>query len=183
VETSFYASYVVLWLLVGFQTLILLGLVRQYARGTEPPTLSHDLPFDDRLTGRPIPRFSAQDVSGTQIDDATLTGLRTAILFVAPDCQSCSATLDELQALELKVDGRVVLVCRATQIGCRELSAKYGFDGTVVVDPDGAISALFGVNGTPTAVIVSDRGMVETYGHPMRGADIEALFAESGVHA
>jgi peroxiredoxin len=179
----FYVSYAALWALVAFQTLILLGLVREYARRTEPPTLTDALPFDDHLRGQPVPEFSALDVSGAPVDESSLIGQRTALLFVSPDCPTCSATLDELEALERKSKGRVLIVCRATDEDCRNLSLMYGFDATVVVDADGAISTSFGVNGMPTAVIVSETGEVETYGHPMRSTELEELFLSEGVRA
>lgn len=177
----FYISYAALWALVVFQTLILLGLVREYARRREPLPLTHSLPFDDHLKGQSIPAFAANDVFGAPVDDFSIIGERTALLFVSPNCSTCSATLDELDALETKSEGRVVIVCSGTRDDCRDLSVKYGLDATVVVDADSAISDSFGVNGTPTAVIVSDTGEIESYGHPMRSADLEQLFRSPEV--
>lgn len=173
--TPFYVSYAALWVIVVFHTLLLLGLVRGYARGTELPAPTPPLQFDDYLRGQPVPEFSAHDVSGAEVDESSLIGQRTALLFVSPDCPTCSATLDELEALELKSEGRVVIVCRAADEDCRVLSSTYGLGTTVVVDADGAITRRFGVNGTPTAVIVSENGTVERYGHPMRGRELEEL--------
>lgn len=115
----FYVSYAALWALVVFQTLVLLGLVRGYARRTELPSVTHPLPFDDHLTGQRVPEFSAHDVSGAPVDESSVIGQRTALLFVAPDCPTCSTTLGELEALQEKVEGRVIIVCRATEGDCR----------------------------------------------------------------
>ena len=61
-------------------------------------------------------------------------------------------------------------------MGCQELAQMFDLNLTVVVDDDGKLTELFGVNGTPTAVMITPNGRVASYGHPMRGADLERLF-------
>lgn len=171
----FYISYVALWLVVAFQTLLLLGLVREHATHSESWPPINPLPIDGDLTGEPLPEFSAFDTSGMRFDRSSIVGQRTALLFVSPNCEACSASLEEMQALRTKTDGRVIVVCRAADEECQELGARYGFDSSVLVDADGAVSRQFGVNGTPLAVLVGEDGRIETYGSPMRGGDLEQL--------
>lgn len=170
----FYISYAALWIVVTFQTLVLLGLLRSHARASESSHM-HEPQFDDSLRGTRIPAFTARDVSGAVVDESLIIGRRTALLFVSPTCSTCSATLEELQALEQKSNGGVLVVCQAASADCLALSTRYGIDASVIVDADREISQLLGVNGAPTAVIVSESGIIESYGHPMRGPDLENL--------
>lgn len=176
-DDLFYASYAALWALVVLQGLIALGSVRAIYRLGGGVGLD-TLPLSEaRRAGEPVPEFAALDLDGRLIDEHALTGHRSALLFVSPDCSSCSATLNELGALMLKVDGRVIVVCRAGRTECRRLAEKYGIDVPVVVDEDRSLSEVFGVSFTPTAVLVGSSGVVDTYGHPLRGDDLERLWS------
>jgi peroxiredoxin len=174
----FYLSYVALWLIVAFQSLILLGLVRAHAAHRDDWA---DLPsLEDDLTGQLVPDFSAIEIGGTPIDQTAVVGQRTALLFVSPRCRTCATTLDELRALQTKSEGRVIVICRASQEECQELVSMYGFDSPVVVDADGAVSSRFGVNGTPVAVLVAKDGHIETHGSPMRSGELKQLISDGG---
>lgn len=173
--SAFYASYVALWLVVSFQTLVLLGLVKSHGHGELVSPHEHFHPVSN-LTGQSVPTFAAMTLSGDVFDDAALVGDDTALLFVSPECKSCTATLDELRALQGRTGGRIVLVCRGVSMECQKLAKTFDLNLTVVVDDDGGLTELFGVNGTPTAVMINPNGVVASYGHPMRGADLERLF-------
>jgi peroxiredoxin len=136
---------------------------------------------ENELVGQLAPRFTALDVSGASLDNEILAGRASALLFVTPDCTSCIATLDEVAALRAKVDGNVIVVCRASQEQCAQLRATYGLENVpVIVDEDLEISELFDVQLAPTAVLVSRSGRILTYGQPMRGEEF-AEMVSAGV--
>jgi peroxiredoxin len=176
--TAFYISYAVLWLLVVFQSLVLLGLARtvyQANAGREPEASPVG---DGRLIGEPAPSFTAPDVSGGSIDREYLLGRSSALLFVTPDCTSCMATLDEVEALRAKVDGNVLVVCRASAEECGQLRETYRLENVpVIIDEDLEVSRLFDVHVAPTAVLVGANGRIQTYGQPMRGEEFAAMVA------
>jgi peroxiredoxin len=180
VTVSFYISYAALWALAVFQSLVLLGVVRTLYRANAHAVPQASPATNGHLIGQPIPKFNALDVFGSPVDEASLAGRLSALLFVSPDCSTCMASLDEVEALKLKVNGSVVVVCRADQDECRELSEAYGLEVPVIVDEDRRVSELFGVQITPTAVLVGRSGRIQTYGHPMHADDF-AQFVATGA--
>ncbi len=179
-STALYVTYALLWVLVVFQGLVMLGLVRTVYRANAGPPADVSPAGNGYLVGQPVPEFSAVDVSGTPIGNDDLAGRRSALLFVSPDCTSCAATLDEVEALRWKVDGNVIVVCRgAGPERCRELREMYNLETTpVVVDEDLKVSELFDVHVAPTAVLVGSNGRIETYGQPMKADELAELVAE-----
>jgi peroxiredoxin len=179
----FYFSYVLLWILVVFLSVVLLGVLRTVYRtqtaGQAPPSES-----DEDLIGETLPSFTALDLSGTRIESEALRGQRTALLFISPDCSTCAVTLDELEALRAKVGGKVILFCRGSRNLCARLAERYELSVPVVVDDELSVSDLLRVTVAPTAVLVGASGVILTYGHPMRGAELEELILRThGVGA
>jgi peroxiredoxin len=178
VTEIFYLSYAALWILVVFQTLILLGVVRAVYRTSSDVDSESPHGAHEHLAGHPAPRFAAVDVLGKGIDDTVLSGQQTVLLFVSPDCRTCAPTLHELEALKLKVSGSVLIVCRAGREECVRLAESYRLAAPPIADDDLKLSRLFGVRVTPTAVLIDADGRIQSYGHPMRGDELVALMAE-----
>jgi peroxiredoxin len=175
----FYLSYAALWVLVLFQTLVLLGLVRIQDQSVRP-SIGERPVIDGPTVGRHIPSFAAIDLAGEPFDEQQLLGRDSALLFVSPDCATCTATLAEVEALGSKTHGNVVIVCRADAASCDQLSRSYGLSVPMIVDEDLQVSTLFNVGVTPSAVLVGADGVVRDYGHPMHAEDLLALISESG---
>lgn len=175
----FYISYALLWTLVIFQSLVLLGLVRTVFR-THARSVSGAMPATNgSLIGQPIPTFTAIDVSGQLFDEKSLPNSLSALLFVTPDCVTCMASLEEINALNAKVNGSLIVVCRAGIEECRRLRETYELDGVpVIVDEDRKVSELLEVYATPTAVLIGANGRIRTYGHPMDKDEFARLVAE-----
>jgi peroxiredoxin len=180
----FYVSYVALWVLVAFQSLVLLGLVRTVYRleaGHKPAVPAAP---SGRLVGQKAPEFTAVDPAGNIVDHRYPAGRESALLFVTPDCTSCMATLAEVSALREKVNGSLVIVCRAGSQECGRIRDTYGLDTVpVVVDDAHEISHLFDVHSTPTAVLVDEAGVVQSYGQPMSADELAELFADGSATA
>jgi peroxiredoxin len=174
----FYLSYGVLWAIVIFQSLVVIGLVRAlYDRRTpEAPTATES----SGMAGETLPDFTVDDVFGAPIESRSLLGRPTALLFVSPDCESCAVTLQELDALVRRMDGNVVVFCRSDPSRCRSMAHHYGLGVPVACDEDRAVGDLLRVSATPTAVLVGADGRIESYGHPMSPEDLERQVAERG---
>ena len=170
---AFYVAFTALWLLVIFNTLVTIGLVRKVAEGRPPPPRPAGVPSASggSLRGKPMPDFLVDDIHENMIESATLSN--AALLFVSPDCSTCGVTLDELEALRTRMEGRVVVICRATKERCTELARQYSLEVPVVADSHDYLTGMFGVEGTPTAVLIEEDGTVGTYGHPMSVEDLE----------
>jgi peroxiredoxin len=174
----FGVSYAALWVLVIFQTVVLLGLTRSIYVGREaaPPV---EPAFG--LRGQPVPAFSSTTVRGETITERDLHGRSTAVIFVSPDCQNCSVTLMQLEALLAKTGGNVLVVCRSDAGKCAQLAQTFELSVPVLVDHDLSLSRLFLVTTAPTAVMIDADGRVGEYGHPMGPDDIEALLRREGA--
>jgi peroxiredoxin len=179
VTSFFYVTYLALWVLVIFQTLVLLGVTRTVYRRDDHGALESSRHNDDIPIGELAPRFTALDISGSRIDEKIFDRTLTALLFVSPGCSTCTATLSEVEALRQRINGDVVIVCQAAREECGRLSEMYGLGTPVLVDENSIVSERFGVRATPTAVLVGPTGRILTSGYPMHGEELARLFSES----
>ena len=176
-SSAFYVSYGLLWALLLFQSMLLLGLTQKvYRLPGARPAEAPQLPSSGALSGQPMPSFAAADLSGREIESHEFLGQATTIIFVSPSCSSCAVTLDELAVLSDRANGSVLVVCRSSPARCQRIRELYGIDVPVVSDTEFRISRLFGVTTVPTAVIVDDEGIVQRYGHPRRGDELIQIF-------
>lgn len=169
----YFLSYAALWILVVLQSLILLGVVHIVYQIQHTDVADNGLPV-----GREAPQFNTIDLTGTPIRSADFAGRLTALLFVSPSCSLCTATLDEIEALHYKAKGNVIVICRAGRDDCARLAERHQLNVPIVADEDERISRLFDIVGVPMAVLVNESNRIQSYGHPMRGEELEAMFEE-----
>ena len=183
-SAPFVLSYVLLWVVVILQSLLLLGTVRaihslrQVDHGHDHDPLAAaelETPDAERLVGQEIPSFTAVDISGGRFAAEQLLGRSTVVLFVSPNCSSCMLTLEELAAVGKKTNGNVLVVCGEREENCRHLAQDYQLTVPVIVDEDDSIRQLFDVSGAPTAVLLNPNNRVVSYGHPVRGGELQQL--------
>jgi peroxiredoxin len=98
-ETALIASSVILWLLVLFNLLFTLALVRRVnsITSTQPtqPSLEMGLP-----KGSSAPDFTAQALDGKTATLQNYLGKQTIFVFFSPNCQPCQEILPRLEALK-----------------------------------------------------------------------------------
>jgi cytochrome c biogenesis protein CcmG, thiol:disulfide interchange protein DsbE len=181
----FYVSYVLLWAVVVFQSLVLLGIVRLVRHPASTGGSDVAVTSTGALIGEPAPSFRAVDIDGNRFDTTSLPATLNALLFVTPDCVTCMASLEELNGLRERVDGSLAVVCRGTADECRRVRELYELDDQipVVVDSAHDVSDAFEVLGTPTAVLIGGNGRIRSYGHPMDKDDFLRLIAEGNAPA
>lgn len=172
-STALSIAFGALWIVVAFQTLVLLGLTRTVHRLQESGV---GVLENEGLVGQPVPAFSAVTLGGEMIDETALRGAQSALLFVSPDCATCNVTLAELEALQARTGDNIVVFCRSTAGKCAQLADTYRLGTPMVVDEDLAFSRLFLVPGAPTAVLIGPEGQVLRYGQPGGGSgDLEEV--------
>jgi peroxiredoxin len=175
VTVSFSISYAVLWALVIFQSLVLLGLTRTvYQLRANTAGEGEEEGPDSEIEGAPTPVFSRIDSFGTAFDSAQFGDRLAAFLFVSPGCSTCVATLNHLEALKRKADGRVVVICRGDDEACRNVAETYQTSVPVIPDEDLEINKLFGAPAAPAAILV-EGGRIRSVGHPSTGEEIERM--------
>lgn len=171
VSVPFYMSYAALWVLVVLQGLILIGLVRIVYRLQQAGTIVESDEVGLK-SGEIVPRFSAIDLSGEAVSSVEFLDHMTALLFVSPDCPSCTATLNDLAYLNIKTQGNVLLICRADPADCRRIADSHNLSVRTIADEDAHITRLFGISSFPTAVLVNERNRIHSFGKPKRSEEL-----------
>ena len=109
--------------------------------------------------GDTAPGVVLPDLRGAMLDVAVTNGRRALLLFWNPDCGFCQQMLDDVKAWERHApDGAPELVVVAA--GSPEANARQGFRSPVLLDPEFKTAQLFGVSGTPSAVLLDERRRV-----------------------
>ncbi len=123
------------------------GLV---TRAVLPPSLKK---------GDTVPSLKLPDLNGQTLDVASLRGHRTLILFWNPSCGFCQQMREDVRALEVNPskDAPELLIISA---GSSEDNRKQNFRSRVLLDPYFAASQVFNSGGTPSAVLLDERGIV-----------------------
>jgi len=183
VSAPFVLSYVVLYVIVILQGILLLGAVRaihELRRGHVAPEATEE-PDGERLLNQEVPSFTAVDVSGITVGTEQLRGRSSVVLFVSPNCPSCMLTLDELNAVSAKSNGNVLVVCGADAEDCRALARDYDLTAPVVADEGATLKKLLDVTSTPTAVLLNAGNRIVSYGHPVRGEELEEMMGQEAI--
>lgn len=161
----FPVTYVVLWALVIFQTLVLLELVRRPA-GSE----SVDNPVRGVKmlpTGQPAPAFAIPDLyTGDIRTNESFLGHFAVLVFVSPTCTTCEAIADDLAGTRRRLRAELVLICRGDPEDCRDFVARHFENTTTLVDRERSVARAFGIQRTPAAVILDAQGRIARYGMP-----------------
>jgi peroxiredoxin len=115
--------------------------------------------------GEPAPAFAAQDLASQTVRLGDDRGQKVTLIdFWATWCAPCKMALPGLQSVfdDFKARGVEVLSVdegeSAAQAGSYIKAKAYGFH--VLLDPESAIGASYGVTGIPTLVVVDQAGIV-----------------------
>lgn len=174
-DMAFLLSYGALWIFVGVETLVLLGLVHAVHRlAQEGPSGGATSP-DERtaMVGKQLPEFQVVAQKGLRLNSTDFRGRRIVLLFVSPSCRGCARVLDDLTPFNQR--GEVIVLCRGDGAECEQLTARHSLKVPVGLDVESKVSGLLRVNGVPTAVVIDPEGRIRSYGYPEFGADTEAL--------
>jgi peroxiredoxin len=168
-STLFYVSYIALWILVVFQTLILLELVRR--SGSTRASSEAEGPTGEKTDflegGSPAPIFEAPDVaSGKLFNSRELLGQRALLVFISPGCGTCESVASELVEFSAKSSMRMLALCSGPEAQCAQFVQQHLPAIQALVDRDGGISNQFGIKRVPTAVQIDADGNVLQYGIP-----------------
>lgn len=185
-SAPFVMSYVLLWVVVVLQGMLLLGTVRaihDLKQGGHGEAADVEEPAAERLVGEEVPGFSALDISGAAFESQQLKGRSTVVLFASPNCPTCVLALEELSTVGRKAKGNVVVVCGAGADSCRRLADDFGLTVPVIVDEDNRLRQLFDVAIAPTAVLLNPNGRVVSYGHRSGTEELEEMLRNGDATA
>jgi peroxiredoxin len=109
--------------------------------------------------GEPAPPIELPDLEGRTVNLAGFKDKATLVLFWNPGCGFCQGMLDDLKALEAdppKGAPRLLVVSHGTV----EVNKAMGLRSPVVLDQTLDTGRVFGVSGTPSAVLIDRKGNV-----------------------
>jgi hypothetical protein len=172
---TFLSTYVGLWALVLFQTLIILGLLRELA---EIRRLAEDGRLPQRLPlGARGPRLKGSDLrSGAAIDTSLFAGRELVLLFLSPGCRLCWRLADGARRLPAEPSLSRIAVCQGSAAECGGFVDALG-DIPLLLDANGAMSRSYGVRSTPVAFALDREGRVRASGSPRHGGELAELVA------
>jgi peroxiredoxin len=109
--------------------------------------------------GYPAPDFTLTDPGGEQVALADYRGKRTVVLFWNPSCSFCARMLDELRAFDAtRPPNAPEMIVVST--GTPDQNGKMLLRAPVLHDPHNRVARAFGVDGTPTAVVIDPHGNI-----------------------
>ena len=175
-NVSFDLTYLALWGLVIFQSLVLLGLLRESVetRRKLAELSAGGSPGGGRLElGTKAPSFTAVEArSGRTMRRGDLAGRRSILLFLSPDCRNCEQLAAGIHGIYHKAEGHLYLICQGARDECLAFLDAQGVraDLPLLLDPEREIGDRFRVLGVPAAVMLDAELRIRSYGSP-RGAD------------
>ncbi len=173
---GFTASYVALWVLVVFQTLVTIGLLRQIVKLRRIVWAAGLSGEQGLLPGSLRPEFSARDLrSGRRLGSELVDNRTGVILFLSPDCSLCRGLADSLRPLGRDKLVPIFAVCDGEEEDCRIFLKRLGSDVPVLLDRDREIRMLYRVSSFPTAVVVDADRRVRGYCHPKDSQDLREM--------
>lgn len=165
-----------LWIIVIFQGLIILGLVRTLREiqiAAENGRLPQRLPV-----GAHAPRLQGADVrTGLEVDTADLAGRTQIVLFLSPECPHCRRLADGTNSLTVEPLQSRIAVCYGNVAQAREFASVLAEDVALLADSDGAMFGSFGIGSTPSAIMVDELGIVRGSGGPLHSGELADLIS------
>lgn len=169
-------ALIVLWAIVLFEGLIILGLLRT-VRDLQVAVESGRLP--QRLpVGVHSPRFRGTDLrTGAEVDSSQLIASELVVLFLSEACTFCRRLADGTRQVPVEPGQARIAVCQGGAHEARTFMDLLPSDVVVLPDPDGAVFASFGISSTPSAVVIGETGVVIGSGGPHHSGELAALIS------
>jgi len=158
------ASYILMWILVIVQTLVIFALARHvYRWGTPRQYNDRYVEDDDMPVGRAAPEFSVQHAVTRRVTGSDqLKGQRLVILFVTTTCSICKKLVAELLRAKSNTRGLIVY-CDGSGRGCRsKFDAAMG-ELPIFIKKDVDLVSLFELRRLPAAVAVDETWTIQAY--------------------
>jgi hypothetical protein len=174
--SAFGVSYIVLWIVVLFETLVLLLVFREI--GLMYMARRESFVRDGPTLGAPIPEVEAFTPKGDPRGREDLRAPVTALVFGAFGCQLCAPVVHKIERWAAWVPGlTAVLVAERAELRVLPRDVVR-LSSEVWVVGKGEVKKRFGVRASPYVVLVDDRGIALAKGIVNHHSDINRLLSE-----
>lgn len=174
----FVASYIAVWILVIFQGLLILALLKQLAEVKQLARLGGVAGADPLPAGTPAPDFEGVDLrSAKRLTKQVFAGQGGVLLFLSPECGSCVELADGLRRSELGELMPILTFCQGEEAPCASFINRLGPEIYTLRGhfDDGSVAKSYHVDGSPTAVVINPDLTIGSYGHPLNVAALNEL--------
>lgn len=176
----FVASYIAMWLLVVFQGLLIVALLKQLGELKQLVELKGVAGEDQLPAGTEAPDFEGLDLrSGQRITTRVFAGQGGALLFLSPECGSCLDLANGLRQPALGALPPVLTFCQGDNSTCSSFVNRLGPEVYTLRDDDNDVATQYRVDGSPTAIVLSPELTIRGYGHPQNIEDLKRLLSRT----
>ena len=170
IPTIWIVSSIALWILVLFETGLLLLLLRALGelrqRGTFSPRGDMESPETWGLAiGEQAPSFLATDQDGKAVRLDDFQGQRRVLAFILPGCSSCTDTMKALNTFVRNEGDAPVLVIGGSD---RELNQAYAVEHdaemSILTPALGFDGERFRIRGVPFIFVLDEAGVIRAKG-------------------
>jgi thiol-disulfide isomerase/thioredoxin len=143
-------------------------------------------PEDSPLVGKAALDFTLADLAGKSKRLSGFKGKVVLIDFWATWCGPCRMEMPEIEKLHARyrADGLVVLGINCSESPTRAgaFVDKYDYTFPILLDRDGAVARLYGIDGIPTVVVIDRKGNVAAHLVGARSGDqLVAALQKAGL--
>jgi methylamine dehydrogenase accessory protein MauD len=160
-------SSVVLWVVVLFNLLLTLALVRKV--NSLPQGMGAGMPQPELLkSGEPAPAFRLPTLQGQETSLADYAGREVAMVFVSPSCSPCRAqmpTIKELYPQAKRQGTELLVVSLGGPDETQTFVGEFQLESPVLVTQYGSSFATeYKVAGTPSYYLIDKSGKIKEGG-------------------
>jgi peroxiredoxin len=161
VPTPWIISTVALWIVVLFETALLVLLLRALGALRQQITRSTQVVPGGINIGEPMPSLEAIDQDGRKITLEEFQGHHRILAFISPGCQPCSQAIKVLDTMRLEQPGLPIFVVGASNSDENAAYAKeQGVNIPILTPLPGFGGERFRVRGVPIVFIIDEKGVV-----------------------
>lgn len=180
-------SIIALWVLVLFETGLLLLLLRALGelrqKGTLASTDRRSLNRGGLAVGEKAPSFVAIDYDDNQISLEGYQGQRRILAFISPGCSACSGAIETLNVFLKKEQGVTVLVLGELNSSRNHAYAtEHSAQMPILTPTPGVEEELYRVRALPFVFVIDEVGIIRAKGVVNESEHLQMLLLEAFPH-
>jgi peroxiredoxin len=162
------ASYVLMWLLIGFLGFLLLGTLRalgllKWRLEQLEATMPSRLGRSGLKPGKKAPDFTLRSVAGPEVSLHDFAGHKVFLVFTQAGCGPCRQIMPELNRLDGR-EHQVLVLNKGNSEETGKWAADLGVRFPVLVQDGLDISKKYEAFATPFAFLINEKGVVASRG-------------------
>ena len=130
------------------------------------------------LVGKLAPYFERESVAHGTVSNRDFSGEPYVLFFGDPGCSACDMMYHVLQEADQKID--ILYIGAGDSLRLVQKADSLGFRFPIVYDPLNGVREVFGVDATPTSIVIGPGGRVESgaAGSVSAGRVVQKLYSE-----